>query len=174
MTNTNLTISIGNLSRGLRKLKTSPARCLFYDLIDSHTENVYLNEVTMEIINWIDRVQAVKKDEKVGIRIATLFESDGRGTFVTILPPGAAVSPHYHEDGCEEYHIISGSGQINLKEAGNPEAVVINKQVDAGNSFVIPPMVIHQLVNIGTDDLTLIFSCPLTHLKNDRFVVERF
>lgn len=126
----------------------------------------------MDIINWVERVQLAKTDENVGIRIAPLVESEGRGTYVTILPPGAAVTPHYHAEGSEEYHIISGRGQIKLKSAKNINGMVTVKDVAASSSFVIPSMTIHQLVNTGPDELTLIFSCPLSHLKDDRVVVE--
>jgi hypothetical protein len=49
---------------------------------------------------------------------------------------------------------------------------LVCKKVKANTSFVIPSKVIHQLKNTGDSPLILIFNCPLSHLKNDRFVME--
>lgn len=126
------------------------------------------------IVDWNKALAGANIDQSVGIQIAALMESDGKGTYVTVLPPGASVNPHYHTHGDEEYHIISGKGVIRLlsvdaMRAGDEWHC---QQVTARNSFTISANVIHQLVNDGDEPLTLIFTCPLSHLKDDRFVVD--
>ncbi|MDX1901227.1 MAG: cupin domain-containing protein [Gammaproteobacteria bacterium] len=125
------------------------------------------------IVEWEQKLSNANIDKTVGIQIATLLETEGRGTYITVIPPGSSVKPHYHKDGDEEYHIISGEGEIRLMPAEG-DFQLEKKQVKAKNSFIITPNTIHQLFNNGSEPLTLIFSCPLTHLKEDRFVVEDF
>lgn len=130
--------------------------------------------MAINIVNWSDELSCAHTDEKVGIRIATLLESNGRGTYLTILQPGSSVKPHYHRDGDEEYHIISGNGVIRLAPVGssNKDFKLVCKQVQAQNSFIIPSNIIHQLINNGTKELALIFSCPISHLNEDRTVID--
>lgn len=129
--------------------------------------------MAIAIVNWDHEIFHAKKDEKVGIKIATLLESNDRGTYITIVPPGSSITPHYHREGEEEYHIISGSGVIRLLPVHhiNTEFKLVCKHVIAKNSFVIPANVIHQLINNGAEELILIFSCPLSHLKEDRIII---
>lgn len=130
--------------------------------------------MAISIVDWSQELSCANFDKKVGIQIATLLESNGKGTYITVIPPGSSVTPHYHTNGDEEYHIISGCGVIRLLpvEAKNKDFQLVCKQVKAQNSFIIPANLIHQLINNGDVPLTLIFSCPLAHLKEDRFVVE--
>lgn len=130
--------------------------------------------MAISIINWDNEISCANFDETVGIKIATLLESKGRGTYITILSPGSSVKPHYHKSGDEEYHIISGSGVIRLSpvDPSNKEFKLVCKYVRAKNSFIIPSNVIHQLINNGEEPLALLFSCPLSHLNEDRIVIE--
>lgn len=130
--------------------------------------------MAISIIDWNNKLHHAVSDDKVGIRIATLLESQDRGTYITVIPPGAFVKPHYHSKGDEEYHIISGVGIIKLLPVNSlhKDSQTICKHVKAQNSFLIPSNVIHQLINNGSEPLVLIFSCPISHLKEDRFIVE--
>lgn len=128
----------------------------------------------IRIVNWANEISEAKLDQSVGIQIATLLETEQRGTYIAVIPAGEAIKPHYHQEGDEEYHIISGKGIIRLIPAttDDKDFKLACKHVTAQNSFIIPPNVIHQLVNTGDQPLTLIFSCPFSHLKEDRHVVE--
>jgi len=130
--------------------------------------------MAIKIIDWSEELSHVSKDSFVGIKIATLIESEGKGTFVTIIPPGNSIVPHYHKNGNEEYHIISGEGVIRLLpvDMNNKNFKLVCKQVKENNSFLIPPNVIHQLINNGKKPLTLIFSCPVSHLQDDRYIIN--
>lgn len=125
------------------------------------------------IVDWAQALSSANVDQSVGIQIATLVETDGKGTYITVIPPGASVNPHYHANGDEEYHIISGKGVIRLLsvEAKLKGGEWTCQNVTSRNSFIIPPNVIHQLMNDGDEPLTLIFSCPISHLKEDRYII---
>jgi mannose-6-phosphate isomerase-like protein (cupin superfamily) len=128
----------------------------------------------MHIVDWENEIIHAKKDEKVGIKIATLLETDHRGTYLTSIPPGSSITPHYHKEGEEEYHIISGSGVMRILPVYHKDTPIklFCKYVVAKNSFMVQPNMIHQLINNGTEDLILLFSCPLSHLEEDRVVIE--
>lgn len=123
------------------------------------------------IIDWGKALHHANNDLSVGIQIATLTESEGKGTFITVIPPGSSVNAHYHTVGDEEYHIISGKGVIRLRPVDSTDEWIC-KNVVAQNSFTIPANVIHQLVNNGEEPLTLLFSCPFSHLNDDRFIYK--
>lgn len=120
-----------------------------------------------EIINWQLALNQSKQDPAVGIRIAKLTGNEQFSTFITEVAPNQSVNPHYHKDGTEHYHIISGTGEITLTD------VSTNKQsihhVTTGNSFEITENTLHQLRNISNEPLVLMFSCPTAHLDNDRY-----
>lgn len=124
----------------------------------------------LDIIQWKNLINNCKFDEKVGIRIAKIAGNDEFSTFITVISPNKCVKPHYHNHGDEHYHIISGNGKIILKsiEDNQEKSYLVNGK----ESFVVPEKTIHQLINIGTDDLILMFSCSMSHLNNDRFFAD--
>ena len=132
--------------------------------------------MAVRIVDWEKEITCGTTDAIVGIKIATLLESNNEGTYITVIPPGESVTPHYHQYGDENYHIISGEGVVRLQSVDtiNKDFELVCKQVKTKNSFTIPPNVIHQLVNTSHEPLTLIFTCPLSHLKHDRIVVSSF
>ncbi len=121
----------------------------------------------LNIVQWKNLIDNCKFDEKVGIRIAKITGNEEFSTFITVISPNKFVKPHYHNHGDEHYHIISGKGKIILKkiEDNQEKSYLVNGK----ESFVVPEKTIHQLINIGTDDLILMFSCSMSHLNNDRF-----
>jgi mannose-6-phosphate isomerase-like protein (cupin superfamily) len=121
----------------------------------------------LNVINWNNIIENSKYDESVGIRIAKIAGNDEFSTFITAIDPGKSVNAHYHKSGEEHYHIISGSGQIQLKNIKNNDEKV--SDVMAGESFVVEENILHKLINNGSHQLLLMFSCPLSHLDYDRY-----
>ncbi len=121
----------------------------------------------LNIVEWKKLINDCKYDELVGIRIAKIAGDDTFSTFITVIAPEKYVKPHYHNHGDEHYHIISGNGKVIVKDITN------NKEqsylVKGGESFIVPEKTLHQLINMGSNELILMFSCPTTHLNNDRF-----
>lgn len=65
------------------------------------------------------------------------------------LPPGKSSLKHYHPQAEESYYILAGRGHIILDDE--------RQQVTAGDAFMIPPNVVHQIVNDSSSNETLIF-----------------
>jgi mannose-6-phosphate isomerase-like protein (cupin superfamily) len=121
-----------------------------------------------KIINWKNELESATFDEAVGIKVAKLIEGE-TSTFITVIDPRKKVNPHYHSEGNEHYHIISGRGIIKLQELNTNN--IEEYEVYGGDSFVIEPNVIHELSNTSNDDLVLMFSCNNKHLTTDRNVL---
>lgn len=58
------------------------------------------------------------------------------------LPVGASFQPHYHEDMQEVFVLITGDVMMTCGDS------VVRMQ--AGDSVIVPPAVVHQMQNIGS------------------------
>ncbi|MCB0358369.1 MAG: cupin domain-containing protein, partial [Bdellovibrionales bacterium] len=83
------------------------------------------------------------------------------------------VGCHVHRRGDEDYAIVSGAGVLHFAAVdGNslaptvPAAAWNQLEVCAGDSFVIPEGVAHQLRRTGDAPLTILFGCPDSHLDD--------
>ena len=122
----------------------------------------------LNIIKWHEAISNGNYDKSVGIKMAKLAESDTFSTFVTEIDVNKSVKPHYHKHGNEHYHIISGIGEIKLKNLQTNQEC--SYTVSAGQSFIVEENVVHQLLNASTSEtLVLMFSCPKNHLESDRY-----
>lgn len=120
----------------------------------------------IDIKVWDDLVNSCVFDKDVGIRIAKLTRDDKFSTFITVIEPKKCVNPHYHKHGDEHYHIISGLGEIKLKDMATSQES--SYKVKGNSSFVVKENIMHQLINTGNEPLVLMFSCPASHLDIDR------
>jgi mannose-6-phosphate isomerase-like protein (cupin superfamily) len=68
-----------------------------------------------------------------------------------LLPPGCAVTPHYHRDLEEIYYIVSGFGLMTVGEN--------SREVSAGDAVYIPRGHRHSLKNTGSEPIKLILVC---------------
>jgi mannose-6-phosphate isomerase-like protein (cupin superfamily) len=123
----------------------------------------------MDIVNWFSKLECGAYDEIVGIRITKLTGNTEFSTYLTVIDSGKAVSPHYHKNGDEHYHIIRGRGEIVLTDLVSMKKTII--PVDEKISFTVPENTLHQLKNTGEEPLMLMFSCPQSHLNEDRFLL---
>lgn len=65
------------------------------------------------------------------------------------IPPSKINFPlHEHSAQWEGYYILSGSGQVRTPKGKEP--------IQAGDYLVFPPGEAHQLINIGSEDLTFL------------------
>jgi mannose-6-phosphate isomerase-like protein (cupin superfamily) len=80
-----------------------------------------------------------------------------------VIPPGKASLKHYHPAAEESYSILSGSARMEL----DSESALVG----AGDSIVIVPPQVHQIFNVGRDDLVMLVVCaPAWTPDNSVFV----
>lgn len=76
------------------------------------------------------------------------------------LPPGCAVTPHYHREIEEVYYVVSGSGAMTVGDE--------TRQVHAGDSIYVPRGQRHSLANNGTEPIKLILVCGPAFFYEDQ------
>ena len=121
----------------------------------------------VNIIQWKNVINSCVYDDSVGIKIAKLTGDERFSTFITEIDTKKSVNLHYHKNGEEHYHIISGNGEIYLKNIVTGKEYVYS--VSDQESFVVSENMLHKLTNTGKTPLLLMFSCPLSHLESDRY-----
>ena len=68
-----------------------------------------------------------------------------------LIPPGKASLLPYHPEAEESYYIVSGKAHILIGEQ--------ESTISAGQIVLIPPKNLHQIRNIGEDDLEFLAIC---------------
>ncbi len=129
------------------------------------------------IRNLVEETARSTFDPKVNIKIAPLVGDSTMTLYSTILGPQSSVTAHAHKEGIELYYILDGEGEICSGRLVDGDDVEWEepKKVKSGDAFAINPGVVHQLKNTSTSkDLTLIFVCPHSHLKDDRVITKTY
>ena len=121
------------------------------------------------INNWKTAIALTETDEKTGLKLATLVDTPEISIHVVTITPGKTVNAHYHHQGIDAFHILEGEGVMYLSPAkhDNPSKKIDIMTLKAGDVFAVEPMTIHQLENKSKMPLTLLFTCPKSHLKED-------
>lgn len=68
-----------------------------------------------------------------------------------VLPPGCASLRHYHPVAEETYHILSGTGIVEIGDE--------RRMIQPGDSLWIPPGAVHRIANEGSVDLVFLAVC---------------
>ena len=77
-----------------------------------------------------------------------------------MLPPGCAVTPHYHRDIEEIYYLVSGGGLMTVGDE--------IQEVNAGDAVYVPRGHRHTLQNTGTEPIKLILVCGPAFFYEDQ------
>ncbi|NJL86402.1 MAG: hypothetical protein HC886_11155 [Leptolyngbyaceae cyanobacterium SM1_1_3] len=143
----------------------------------NNSEKLRLNEVAIRLnvsrSEWEPALEQAEPDVTVGIRHAVLSGNEDWRIHVAAIPQ--KVGCHYHQYGDETYEVVQGKGTLHFGKvvlSGNlPEvAWEIPLGVASGDCFVVPEGYAHQLQRRGTENLTILFACPDSHIddKGDR------
>ncbi|HWC77542.1 MAG TPA: cupin domain-containing protein [Blastocatellia bacterium] len=68
-----------------------------------------------------------------------------------LLPPGCAVTPHFHRELEEIYYLLAGEGVMTV---GNE-----SRDVKAGDAVFVPRLHRHSLNNTGSEPIRLLVVC---------------
>lgn len=87
----------------------------------------------------------------------TDLRSDGFGQlFVTVANPEKTKGNHYHTKKREWFCVVSGEGELILKDVKNGSAKKIRMSGNAPKIVEIPPYVAHAITNRGKDSMVLL------------------
>ncbi len=112
------------------------------------------------------------QDKKSDIQLRELIKGD-TSLLIAELETGKTLSAHYHNEGSEIYHILSGKGKMEIGRLSGDE-IAWNKCLDItpGDIFEIKPKIVHKLSNNGEENLKIIFIAPPSHLSDDRIFIQ--
>jgi mannose-6-phosphate isomerase-like protein (cupin superfamily) len=67
------------------------------------------------------------------------------------VAPNATTALHFHCRAEEIYYVLRGSGRMRIGEEW--------REVGVGDAIAIPPGEVHQITNVGTDELVFLCCC---------------
>lgn len=125
-----------------------------------------LGKATMDIVNINDAAPFTTKD---GSEIRELLAHRNSGIVnqslaEARLPVGASTTAHYHPKTEEIYYITHGSGKMQIGDEV--------REVKVGDAIAIPPGLVHQLTNTGSEVLRLLCCCAPAYEHEDTILVE--
>ena len=123
----------------------------------------------MEKLNIDASFKKLEQDEKSDIRILELIKSGTTSFFIAELKPGKKLPAHYHKEGSEIYHVLTGKGKMELGTLSGEE-VLWQKSLDftPNDILEVKPSIVHRLANDGDENLRIVFITPPSHLGDDR------
>lgn len=81
-----------------------------------------------------------------------------------VLPPGHAVTVHFHCATEEIYYVLEGSGVMTIGDESEPVAL--------GDAIFIPTGSVHSLRNTGSSDMRIILVCGPAFSRSDENFLE--
>lgn len=144
----------------------------FYRQLQELQMEAYMNSI--EVKNIFTALSAAIPDPAVGISLAHLLGDELFSYYVTEVPPQYHLAAHFHREGHELYQVIEGKGEIWLADVkkNKLDTQTTQHKVLAGDTFLVPALTAHQLVNSGPDPLIMLFGCPQSHITSDRKLLE--
>jgi mannose-6-phosphate isomerase-like protein (cupin superfamily) len=82
-----------------------------------------------------------------------------------LLPPGHAVTPHFHRETEEVYYVLEGAGEMTI---GAETA-----SVGAGDAIFIPRGSVHTLRNTGGVPMRIVLVCGPAFSRGDEHFVDQ-
>jgi mannose-6-phosphate isomerase-like protein (cupin superfamily) len=80
------------------------------------------------------------------------------------VAPGAMTLLHYHCRAEEIYFVLAGRGRMRLGEE--------SRDIGPGDAVAIPPGEVHQITNIGAEELVFLCCCAPGYEQADTVLVE--
>ena len=80
------------------------------------------------------------------------------------VPPGGETEEHYHRESEEIYFFTAGRGRLRLDAE--------EREVEPGDTVVIPPGTRHKLWNTGSEPLKLLCSCSPPYSHEDTVITH--
>jgi mannose-6-phosphate isomerase-like protein (cupin superfamily) len=126
----------------------------------------------MDIRNIEDELLNAPVDKGASVKIALLTGGETLSIYAAEVAPRSRLNPHYHNHGIETYQVYRGAGLMKTGRPVNGKAEWTDTaEVRQGDCFCIPEGTVHQIVNDSDKPLLMIFSCPSSHLGDDRYFV---
>jgi UDP-2-acetamido-2,6-beta-L-arabino-hexul-4-ose reductase len=91
-------------------------------------------------------------------RLAEIIKSEHAGQiFVSVTRPGAFRGNHFHDTKVEKFLVLQGSAAVDFEDMSTHATFRVTTSGDRWEVIDIPPGASHRIVNLGSDDLIVLF-----------------
>jgi UDP-2-acetamido-2,6-beta-L-arabino-hexul-4-ose reductase len=91
-------------------------------------------------------------------RLAEIIKSVHAGQiFVSITRPGAFRGNHFHDTKVEKFLVLKGSAAVEFEDVSSHATFRVTTSGERWEVIDIPPGAAHRIVNVGSDDLIVLF-----------------
>jgi UDP-2-acetamido-2,6-beta-L-arabino-hexul-4-ose reductase len=97
------------------------------------------------------------EDARGGLVEAVKSHGHGGQTFFSTTKPGVTRGEHYHLSKVERFVVVSGEAQIRLRRVLHDDVITFRVSGDEPVAVDMPTMWVHNITNIGGDDLLTLF-----------------
>ncbi|MBQ1024164.1 NAD-dependent epimerase/dehydratase family protein [Micromonospora sp. C95] len=98
-----------------------------------------------------------RSDQRGGLVEVVKTHGGAGQTFCSTSYPGVARGEHFHLAKVERFVVLRGTAVINLRRVGHDEVIRFPVSGDAPVVVDMPAMWVHNIVNIGSDELLTLF-----------------
>lgn len=127
----------------------------------------------MKIRNLFQELETTPQDPLTGIKLTRLTGDEKISVYAAEISANTALKAHYHEKGIETYQIIGGKGKMKIGDIDQKQVNWTEEfEVISGDCFSIEEGMVHKIINESGEPLKAIFTCPESHIGNDRFFIE--
>jgi UDP-2-acetamido-2,6-beta-L-arabino-hexul-4-ose reductase len=166
-------ITVGQLAENLQRFKLTRVTLNLENQHDLLVKKLYAT-----YLSYLDE-HAFIYDLKMNIdqrgSFTELFKTKQEGQIsVNISKPGVTKGNHYHDTKNEKFIVVSGNGLIKLRLLNSKEVIEYRVNGEKLQVIDIPPGYVHNITNIGKDDLvTIMWACELFDKQNpDTYPME--
>ena len=91
-------------------------------------------------------------------KLAEIIKSAHAGQiFVSVTRPGAVRGNHFHDTKVEKFLVLKGSAAVEFEDVSTHATFRVTTSGERWEVIDIPPGTAHRIVNVGTDDLIVLF-----------------
>jgi UDP-2-acetamido-2,6-beta-L-arabino-hexul-4-ose reductase len=97
------------------------------------------------------------EDARGGLVEAVKTHGDGGQTFFSTTKPGITRGEHFHLSKVERFVVVRGEAEIRLRRVLHDDVTCVKVTGDVPVVVDMPTMWVHNITNVGTDDLLTLF-----------------
>lgn len=126
----------------------------------------------MEVKNLQNELADVPVNAQSGIKLVKMTGDEHISVYAAEILPKTRLNPHYHLKGIETYQVLQGKGLMKIGRLVNGSPIWDETfEAVEGDFFSILENQVHQISNETEQILKMIFSCPESHVGDDRHFI---
>jgi UDP-2-acetamido-2,6-beta-L-arabino-hexul-4-ose reductase len=150
------TVTVGKLASIINSFKESRDSMIIPDFSNPLIKKLYSTYLSYLPENEFSYELRTNKDDRGNL--TELLKSPQFGQiFMSTTKPGVIRGNHYHHTKVEKFCIIKGKGRINFRKINCDNIISYEASDDRIEIIDIPPCYTHNIENIGSDEMIVLF-----------------